>query len=265
MADNQKYALVTGATGGIGYELARLLAQDKYNLVLVARSQEDLDRTAAEFKGQYGIEVFPLAKDLFQKQAPSEVYDAVKARGIEVEVLVNNAGQGQYGEFVETDLNRELEIIQLNIVAYVALTKSFLKEMVARGSGKILNVSSIAGEIPGPLQSVYHGTKAFITSFTEAVRSEVKDKGVTLTLLLPGATETDFFRKAQMESSKMVKEGSMDDPAKVAKDGYQALLAGDDKVVSGFKNQMMAAAGNLLPDEVMADQMHKQAQPSQKD
>ena len=264
MADHQKYALVTGATGGIGYELAKLLANDKYNLVLVARSQEDLDRTAAEFKGQYGIDVFPLAKDLFQRQAPSEVYEAVKARGIEVEVLVNNAGQGQYGEFVETDLGRELDIIQLNIVAYVVLTKRFLQEMVARGSGKILNVSSIGGEIPGPLQSVYHGTKAFVTSFSEAIRSEVKDKGVTVTALLPGATETDFFHKAEMEESKLVKEGSLADPAKVAKDGYKGLLAGDDKVVSGLKNQAMVAASNIVPDEIMADQMHKQAQPSQK-
>ncbi len=264
MTANQKYALVTGATYGIGYELAKLLANDKYNLVLVARSQEELDRTAAEFKGQYGVEVFPIAKDLFQKQAPFEVYEAVKARGIQVEVLVNNAGQGQYGEFIETDINRELDIIQLNIAVYVVLTKVFLKEMVAKGSGKILNVSSIGGEIPGPLQSVYHGTKAFVTSFTEAVRSEVKDKNVTVTALLPGATETDFFHKADMEESKLVKEGSLADPAKVAKDGYEALLAGKDKVVSGFKNKAMVAASNILPDEVVADQMHKQAQPSQK-
>ncbi len=264
MTDNQKYALVTGATGGIGYELAKLLARDKYNLVLVARHQEDLDRTAAELREQYGVDVFAVAKDLFDREAPFQLYDAVKARGIRVEVLVNNAGQGQYGPFVDTDLDRELDIIQLNVVAYMVFTKLYLKEMVARGSGKILNVSSIAGEIPGPLQSVYHGTKAFITSFTEAVRSEVKDKNVTLTLLLPGATETDFFRKADMEASKMVQQGDMDDPAKVAKDGYEALLAGKDKIVSGFKNKLMAAAGNLLPDDVMADQMHKQTKPSEK-
>ncbi len=264
MTDSQKYALVTGATGGIGYELARLLAQDKYNLVLVARSQEDLDRTAAEFRAQYGVDVFPVAKDLFEREAPRQLYEAVKARGIQVEVLVNNAGQGQYGPFVETDLDRELDIIQLNIVAYLVLTKLYLKEMVNRGAGKILNVSSIAGEIPGPLQSVYHGTKAFITSFTEAVRSEVKDTNVTLTLLLPGATETDFFHKADMEESKLVKEGSLDDPAKVAKDGYEALLAGKDKVISGFKSKAMVAASHLLPDDVMADQMLKQAKPSEK-
>jgi hypothetical protein len=208
--------------------------------------------------------VFPLAKDLFAPQAPFDVYEAVKARGLAVEVLVNNAAQGQYGEFVETDIRRELDIIQLNIGAYVVLTKLFLAEMVARGSGKILNVSSVAGEVPGPLQSVYHGTKAFITSFTEAVRSEVKDKNVTLTLLLPGATDTDFFHKAQMEESKMVKEGSLADPAQIARDGYKGLLAGDDKVVSGFKNQVMVAASHVLPDEVVADQMHKQVKPSGK-
>ncbi len=262
MNSDQKHALVTGATYGIGYELAKLLAKDGYNLVIVARNSEELDRTASEFKEQYGINVTPIAKDLFQKEAAFQLYEEVQSKGIQVEVLVNNAGQGQYGEFVETDINRELDIINLNIGAYVILTKCFLKEMVARKSGKILNVSSIGGELPGPLQSVYHGTKAFVTSFTEAVRSEVKDSNVTLTLLLPGVTDTDFFNKADMEQAKMIKEGSKADPAQVAKDGYEALLAGKDKIVSGFKNKMMAAAGNLLPDDVVSDQMIKQMQPS---
>ncbi|UOQ52327.1 SDR family NAD(P)-dependent oxidoreductase [Hymenobacter cellulosivorans] len=261
MANEQKFALITGATSGIGYELAKLLAQDKYNLVLVARHQQELDRTAAEFQQQYGVQVVPLAKDLFQREAPFELYEAVRAQGIEVEVLVNDAGQGQYGEFIETDINRELDIIQLNIGAYVVLTKCFLKEMVARGSGKILQVSSIGGELPGPLQSVYHGTKAFVTSFTEAIREETKDSGVTITALLPGVTDTDFFRKADMEQSKLVAEGSKADPADVAKDGYEALLAGKDKIVSGFKNKVQVAISNVLPDDLVAANMHQQGKP----
>jgi len=263
MSTHQKYTLITGATSGIGYELAKLFAQDHYNLVIVARHQPELDRTAAELKGQYGIEVVTLAKDLFQREAPFQVYEEVKAKGIQVDVLVNNAGQGQYGEFVDTDINRELDMVQLNIGAYVALTKCFLQEMVARNEGKILNVASVASKLPGPLQSVYHATKAFVLSFTEAVRNEIKDTGVTLTALMPGATDTDFFHKAQMEDAKIVREGNLADPAKVAKDGYEALMAGEEKVISGLKNKVQVVMSNVLPDSLVAENVHKQQAPSQ--
>jgi len=263
MNNEQKYALITGATNGIGYELAKLFAQDNYNLVIVARNPQELESTAAEFKQQYGIEVVTIAKDLSEKQGPFEVYDEVKAQGIQVDALVNNAGQGQYGEFVDTDINRELEIVQLNIGAYMVLTKVFLKEMVARNQGKILMVSSIGGELPGPLQAVYHATKAFVSTFTEAVQEETKETNVTITKLLPGPTDTDFFHKADMEEAKMVKEGSKDDPAKVAKDGYDALMAGELEVISGFKSKAMVAASKLMPDSMIAATMHKQAKPGE--
>ncbi|MCE6988633.1 SDR family oxidoreductase [Dyadobacter sp. CY323] len=258
---NQQYALVTGATSGIGLELARLFAQDKYNLVIVARSQDELESTASALSGQYGVEVVPIASDMFRREAPFEVYEEVKRRGIVVNVLVNDAGQGQYGEFIETDINRELDIIQLNIGAYVVLTKFFLKEMVARNEGKILNVSSIGGELPGPLQAVYHATKAFVTSFTEAIRNEVKETNVTITALLPGVTDTDFFRKAEQEDARMVKEGPLADPAKVAKDGYEALMSGDDKIVSGLMNKAMVASSHIMPDTAVAATMHKMMEP----
>lgn len=180
---NQKFALVTGATSGIGRELAKLLANDQYNLVIVARNLMDLEQTATELRQQYEVEVVSIAKDLFIRESPFEVYDELKNRGIEIDVLVNDAGQGQYGEFIETDIDRELDLIQLNIGAYVIFSKLFLKEMVARNEGKILNVSSIGGEMPGPLQAVYHATKAFVTSFSEAIREELKDTKVTVTLL----------------------------------------------------------------------------------
>jgi short-subunit dehydrogenase len=263
MSTNQKNALITGATSGIGYELAKLFAQDHYNLIIVARSQEELDRTSAEFTQAYGVEVTTIAKDLFNREAPFELYEDIKAKGIQVDVLVNNAGQGQYGEFVDTDINRELDIVQLNIGAYVVLTKYFLKEMVARNEGKILNVASIASKLPGPLQSVYHATKAFVLSFTEAVRNEIKDTNVTLTALMPGATDTDFFHKAEMEDAKLVREGKLDDPKEVAKDGYDALMAGEEKVISGWKNKAQIVASNLLPDSVLAENIHKQSAPSQ--
>jgi len=264
MKQNGYYALITGATSGIGYELAKLFAQDGYNLVIVARGENgDLERTASELKSQYGVEVETIAKDLFKRENAFAVYDEVKAKGIEINVLVNDAGQGQYGLFTDTDINRELDIVQLNIGSLIILTKQFLKDMVARGEGKILNLSSIAGKTPGPWQSVYHGTKAFVQSFTESIRSENKDTGVSITALLPGVTDTDFFNKADMQESKMVQDkSSMANPADVAKDGYTALMSGDDKVVSGFKNKMQVAMANVTPDSVVADGMNKQQEPA---
>lgn len=262
MATTEKFALVTGATSGIGYELAKLLANDLYNLVIVARSQNELDNTAYEINKNFGVEVITIAKDLFIPGNAFEVFDEVQEKGIQVNVLVNDAGQGQYGEFIDTDIYRELDIIQLNISSLVILTKLFLKDMVSRGGGKILNLSSVASKTPGPFQSVYHGTKAFVQSFTEAVRNEVKNKGVTITALLPGATATDFFNKADMLDAKMIKEGKLDDPARVAKDGYKALMDGDDMVVSGFKNKVSVVMSNILPDETVAAKVHNQQEPA---
>lgn len=260
MSDQKKCALVTGATSGIGKEIAKLLAKDQYNLVIVARDQDELNNTANELKSESGIEVQTLAKDLFNRDAVFQVYDEVKAQGYEVDILVNDAAQGQYGLFVDNDLNRELDIIQLNIGAVVILTKLFLKDMVARGDGKILNVASIAGKVPGPYQAVYHGTKAFVHSFSESIRSELKDTGVTITSLLPGPTDTDFFNKADMQDSKILQQG-MSDPADVAKDGYDALMAGTDMVVSGFKNKVQVAMNNIIPDNIVADMMKEQQEP----
>lgn len=264
MATKRKYALITGATSGIGLELARLFARDQYNLVVVARNSQELQDVSSQLAQQFSVEVVPIARDLFKREAPFEIYDEVHERGIFVDVLVNDAGQGQYGEFSETDIFRELDIIQLNIGAYVVLTKLFLRDMLERGGGKILNVSSIGGEMPGPLQAVYHATKAFVTSFTEAVREEVKDKNVTVTALLPGVTDTDFFRKADQENAKMVKEGSKADPSEVAHDGYEALMSGKDKIISGFKNKAMVAGSHVMPDSAVAENMRKQMEPQKK-
>lgn len=262
MENNEKYALITGATNGIGYELAKLFAKDKYNLIIVARTREELEKKATEFKEQYGIKVIPIAKDLSKREEVFALCDEVKAKGIQVNVLVNDAGQGQYGEFIETDIRRELEILDLNVGAYLILTKHFLKEMVARNEGKILMVSSIGGEMPGPLQSVYHATKAFTSQFSEAIQDEIQETNVTLTKLLPGVTDTDFFRKAQQEDAKMVKEGSKADPADVAKDGYEALMKGEKEIISGWKNKAMVTAARMMPDEMVASTMHNQMKPS---
>jgi len=260
---NGKYALITGGTSGIGFELAKLFAKDGYNLIIVARKDDELQKAKGELE-QQGVKVITISKDLFKREAAFELYDEVKAQGLQVDVLVNDAGQGQFGEFVDTDINRELDIIQLNIGAVVILTKQFLQDMVIRGEGKILNLASIASKVPGPWQSVYHGTKAFILSWTEALISENKDSGVTITALMPGATDTDFFNKADMQDSKIVQNSKLSDPAKVAQDGYDALMKGDDKIVSGLKNKAMIGATNLMPDSMVADSMKKQQGPVEK-
>jgi uncharacterized protein len=263
MKAKEKYVLVTGGTSGIGLELAKIFAKNGHNLIIVARDEQELATTGTILKKSGQVKVLTVTKDLFEKDAPQELYDEIKSLGLGVEILVNNAGQGQYGLFIENDLKRELDIIQLNICSVVALTKLYLREMVERGSGKILNVTSIAGKIPGPWQAVYHGTKAFAHSFTEAIREEVKDSGVTITSLLPGATDTDFFNKADMLDAKNVKEGKLADPTKVAEDGYKALMSGDDMIISGFQNKVQIAMSNITPDSLVAKQVGKQQEPTE--
>lgn len=226
MESNKTYALITGGTSGIGYELAKIFATNGHNLILVSRDEADLTITRNELL-ELGVDVQIISKDLFDKQSPFDLYNEICEKGYEVDVLVNNAGQGQYGEFSDTNIYRELSIIQLNISSLVVLTKLFLQDMLKKGKGKILNLSSIASKTPGPLNSVYHGTKAFVQSFTQAIATEVKDKGITVTALLPGATDTDFFNKADMQQSKLAKEGKLEDAKIVAKEGYDALMRGD--------------------------------------
>jgi short-subunit dehydrogenase len=261
MKQNHSYALITGGTSGIGYELAKLLAGDGYNLVLVARNTQDLERVAKELKQQFKVDVVTKSKDLFDINNAFDLYQEVKSENLHVDIVINDAGQGLYGQFVETDIHRELQIINLNISSLVVLTKLFLRDMINNGQGRIMNLSSIASKTPGPWQSVYHGTKAFVQSFTEAVRSETKDLGVTITALLPGATDTQFFSKAGMLASKIVADGELDDPTQVAKDGYEALMKGDDMIVSGKKNKLQVAMSNVTSDSTLADKMKKKQAP----
>jgi short-subunit dehydrogenase len=260
--NNKRYALITGGTSGIGFELAKLFAEDGYNLIIVARDEKELSEKATELSGA-DVDVITIAKDLFNPQAAFELYDEVQKKNLTVDVLVNDAGQGQYGLFIEQDIHRLLNIIQLNVNSLTVLTHLFLRDMVARNEGKILQLASIASELPGPWQAVYHATKAYVLSFTEALIRELKDSAVTMTALQPGATDTDFFNKAEMQNSKIM-DTKLSDPAKVAKDGYEALMKGDDKFVSGFKNKAMVASSNVMPDTMVAAQMDKMQQPRDK-
>ncbi|MGA0558777.1 SDR family NAD(P)-dependent oxidoreductase [Larkinella sp. VNQ87] len=257
-AKTGKTALVTGATSGIGRELANLFAKDGYNLVLVARSSESLNQIAQEYEQQFGITATPLAKDLTDPKAPEEIFDETQRRGIQIDMLVNNAGMGEYGHFAnETDLHKELSIIQLNATALVHLTKLYLKEMVKRNDGKVLMLASIASVMPHPLMAVYGATKAFILSFTEALQNELKDTNVSVTALLPGATNTDFFAKAGAEGTRVHQMAQQTEAEKVARDGYEALMKGKEKIISGLMNKAQVAMSHLLPDEMVAGSMRK--------
>ncbi len=261
MNKKNEYALVTGATSGIGYELAKQFAKNGYDLVMVARNHDDLKKKADEFKS-YGVNVITIAKNLFIEEDAYSLYSELKLNGISPSILVNDAGQGIYGKFQDTDIHREVDVVNLNIVSVLILTKMFLKDRLPKGSGKILNLASIASKAPGPWHSVYHGTKAFILSWSEAIREELKDTGITVTALLPGPTDTDFFNKADMNESKILEDrDNLASPQEVAIDGFNALMDGDDKVVSGLKNKLTVAMSNIATDSMAAHRMAEMQKP----
>ncbi|SHE40409.1 SDR family NAD(P)-dependent oxidoreductase [Chryseobacterium takakiae] len=261
MNKKNEYVLVTGATSGIGYELAKQFAKNGYDLVMVARNHDELKAKADEFKS-FGINVITIAKNLFIEEDAYSLYSELKLNGISPSILVNDAGQGVYGKFQDTDLHREVDIVNLNIVSVLILTKMFVKDRLPKGSGKILNLASIASKAPGPWHSVYHGTKAFILSWSEAIREELKDTGITVTALLPGPTDTDFFNKAGMNESKILEDkDNLSSPEEVAIDGFNALMNGDDKVVSGLKNKLTVAMSNIATDSMAAHRMGEMQKP----
>jgi len=252
---NAKTALITGAASGIGQELARLFAKDGYGLVLVDKNQEGLDTLASHFHHQYGRVATIITKDLADPNAPQQIYEQTAGQGQRIDVLVNDAGFGEYGLFAtETDFEREKAIVQVNAVALMHLTKLFLKDMVARDEGKILLLGSEVSVAPSPMQAVYGATKAFIKSFGESVRSELKgsESKVTITILMPGATNTNFFKTAGAAHVKGADPQKTADPADVAKEGYQALMAGKDHVVAGWMNKARVAMAHVLPDPWVA-------------
>jgi hypothetical protein len=244
-------ALITGASSGIGYELARIFAREKYNLVLVARNEKKLQEIAAELTKTYGVPVTVLAKDVSILASATEIYDALKQKNIAVDVLVNNAGFGDFGFFTETKWEKELEMINLNMTALTALTKLFVGDMVKRKSGKILNVASTASFQPGPLMAVYYATKAYVLSFSEAISNELIGTGVTVTALCPGPTESGFQAAADMNDSKLVKGKKLPTSQEVAEYAYKALMSGKVVAVHGLMNKIMAQSVRYSPRAVV--------------
>ncbi len=234
-----KTVLITGASSGIGYELAHLFARDGFRLVLVARSQDRLVKLAGELKEKYNASAAILPKDLSHPLSPSEIFIELQERSIHIDVLVNNAGYGNHGLFTETNLTDELEMIQVNVTSLTHLTKLFLKEMLKKREGKILNVASTAAFQPGPLMAVYYATKAFVLSFSEALSEELRGTGVSVTCLCPGPTQSDFQKRAGLKDILLLRAGMMDSKT-VARAGYHGLMKNNTLVIPGLSSKFFA-------------------------
>ncbi|WP_276495898.1 SDR family NAD(P)-dependent oxidoreductase [Pontibacter litorisediminis] len=260
-----KTVLITGASNGFGMEFAKLFAQDGYNLVLVARSTERMRKLGYYLQDQHQLEhVCIITADLTRPEAPQEVYNEVQSAGLKVDILINNAGAGVHGMFYETDLEREKAIIQLNITTPVELTKLFLQDMKRRNEGKILNLASIVSFMPSPLMAIYGASKAFMLSFSEALTNELKDTNITVTALCPGASNTMFFRRAGAAHTRAANSG-LSEPEEVARDGYEALMKGESRIISGLKNKLQATSANLMPDMALAATMRYQMEEGKDD
>jgi len=262
MATTKPLAVVTGASSGIGFELARQFAQNGFDL-LVCAEDDDIHGAARALEAD-GAWTEAVQADLATYDGVEKLYAAIQGAGRPVEAIAINAGVGVGGDFArETDLRDELRMIQLNVVSTVHLAKRVLPDMVARRRGRVLITASIAGMMPTPLEAVYGATKAFDLSFAASLRNELKDTGVTVTALTPGPTDTDFFRRADLEDTKFAEQSKKNSPADVAKDGFEALMAGKDRVVGastlGTKAQGLFA--RIMPEGAKAEMHRKMAEP----
>jgi short-subunit dehydrogenase len=251
MDSKTQTTLITGASGGIGYELAKLFARDHYNLVLVARSSDKLNQVAAGLQLEFGVSVKTVALDLGAAPAPMVLFDQLQREGIAVEVLVNNAGFGGFGEFASMSEEEILGQIHLNITSLTHLTRLFLPAMLAQRAGKIMNVASTAAFQPGPWMAVYYATKAYVLSFSEALANEVAGSGVVVSCFCPGATDTGFQKRANIENSRLFKKIGAMGVEVVARDGYRGLMAGRTVVFSGVQNRLLAESVRFAPRKLV--------------
>ena len=245
-------ALVTGGSGGIGFELAKVLGRNGFDLVLVARKRDTLEAAAGQLEGKFDVRAHVFAADLRRTEAPEAIFDFLQNENIPIEMLINNAGFGVGGEFADTKLQRELEMIQVNIAALTHLTKLFLPPMIKRKSGRVLNVASTAAFQPGPLMAVYYATKAYVLSFSEALAEELRNTDVTVTALCPGPTHTDFANTAEMSRSRLFNTFGIADAADVAKYGFDAMMHGKRLAIPGLRNKILAQANRIAPRALTA-------------
>jgi short-subunit dehydrogenase len=256
-------ALITGASNGIGLELAKIHASKGDNLVLVARNKQKLDELKHELESAHNIKVYTIGKDLSLPNAAKDVYDETKRQNISIDYLINNAGFGDFGMFAETDWNKELQMINLNITALTHFTKLYLQDMVKHGNGKIMNVASTAAFQPGPTMAVYFATKAYVLSFSEAVNNEVSDKGITVTALCPGPTESGFQAAAALEDSKLFKGKNIPSSKTVAEYGYRAMMSGKTVAIHGLVNSILANFVRIMPRALVVKVTRKMQEKAQ--
>lgn len=249
-------AVVTGASTGIGYELAHCCAQHGFDLVIAA-DEPEIEQAAASLR-TLGADVLSVEADLSTREGVDRLCNALEERP--VDALLANAGRGLGRAFLDQDFDDVRHVIDTNITGTIDLIQRVGRDMRDRGQGRILITGSIAGFLPGSFTAVYNGTKAFIDSFSHALRNELKDSGVTVTCLMPGATETEFFERADMMDTRVGTQ-EKDDPADVARTGFDAMMKGDGDVVSGLKNKVQSAIANVTPASVLAEQHRKMAQP----
>jgi hypothetical protein len=242
--------LITGASGGIGYELAKLFACDHHNLILIARSGEKLAQIATEL-GAQNVTVKTIALDLATPLAPKFLFDQLQTEGVAIDILINNAGFGAFGEFAQMSADVIFGQIQLNITSLTELTRLFLPAMLARRTGRIMNVASTAGFQPGPLMAVYYATKAYVISFSEALANEVRNSGVTVTCFCPGATHTGFAKRAGNDKSRVFKQLGAMNVERVALDGYRAVMEGRTLAISGAHNWLVAQSTRFAPRKLV--------------
>jgi len=244
--------LITGASGGIGEELARLFAAHGHDLVLVARSADKLQSLGGELARTHGIQSRVLTADLADPAAPPRLFDTLQVQGVAIDALVNNAGFGARGAYAEIAYDVEARMIQVNVAALAHLTRLFLPGMLARRNGKILNVASTAGYVPGPFMAVYYASKAFVLSFSEAIAEETQGSGVTVTALVPGPTETNFAATAGNQDTPLFRAGAVMSAAAVARVGFDGLMAGKRVAVAGFSNKLTVLSTRLAPRSMLA-------------
>jgi short-subunit dehydrogenase len=245
-------ALITGASGGIGYELANIAASRNMNLVLVSRNKEKLDQLRKELKEKYEIKVWIFAHDLSNPDTLPELIDEIDSLGLEINILINNAGTGDYGKYLETSPGKEIEMINLNILSLSYLTKIFYRRMVHAGNGRIMNLSSIAAYMPGPYMAVYYATKAYVQSLSEALASEARGTGVTVTALCPGPTESNFFDNASVNVKSVTRFFAMPTSKEVATYGFKAMMKGKTVAIHGIRNQATVFLANFIPGKTLA-------------
>jgi len=256
------WALITGGTHGIGEELAKCAGRDGFNLVIVGRDQDKLSKIAATWPDEFSaqnktkIQIIGISIDLNDPSSAQQIYDQVTSKHIQIDLLMNNAGQAVFGHFAnETKIEDEIQLIQVNVLSFMQITKLFLRDMVARKQGRILHTSSLAAETPIPKQAVYSGTKGFIAVWSIALQNELQDTGVSLSILYPGTTDTEIFERMGAENTKLYNETPVCDPKDVAKDGYNGVMSGQAKIVSGILTKLLLLGSKVLPDSVVSGLM----------